>query len=128
MHITSLILYTFIYLPTWRAGKLGIFTHFTFTNLLWCSKSMNSLIYVYSIQIPSSFLGVLDHSRYHTSSYYRRPLPKLPPAITQKHLGMFSDTRLEFQEHLKSIFSKINRAIGQLRKLHLILPRSPLLY
>ena len=43
----------FIYLETWRGAKLGIFTHFTFTNLPWCSQSMNSLIYVYSIQIPS---------------------------------------------------------------------------
>ena len=34
-------------------SKLDIFTHFTFTNLPWCSQSMNSLIYVYSIQIPS---------------------------------------------------------------------------
>ena len=43
----------FIYLETWRGAKLGIFTHFTFTNLPWCSQSMNSLIYVYSMQIPS---------------------------------------------------------------------------
>ena len=43
----------FIYLKTWRGTKLGIFTHFTFTNVPWCSQSMNSLIYVYSIQIPS---------------------------------------------------------------------------
>ena len=63
----------FIYLATWRAAKLGIFTHFMFTNLLRCSQSINSLIYVYSIQIPSCFLWVLDHSRDHTSSYYRRP-------------------------------------------------------
>ena len=51
MHITSLILH--IYLETWRGAKLGIFTHFTFTHLPWCSQSMNSLLYVYSIQIPS---------------------------------------------------------------------------
>ena len=29
------------------------FFHFTFTNLPWCSQSMNSLIYVYPIQISS---------------------------------------------------------------------------
>ena len=34
----------FIYLETWRGAKLGIFTHFTFTNLPWCSQSMNSLM------------------------------------------------------------------------------------
>ena len=49
-------------------------------------------------------------------------------SITQKHLGMFLDTKLDFQEHLKSIFSKVvNKAIGLLRKLHHILTRSPLL-
>ena len=37
------------------------------------------------------------------------------------------DTNLDFQEHLKSIFSKVNKTIGLLRKLHHILPRSPLL-
>ena len=42
----------FIYLETWRGAKLGIYTHFTFTNSPWCSQSMNSLIYVYSMQIP----------------------------------------------------------------------------
>ena len=30
-----------------------VFTHFTFTNLPWCSQSMNSLMHVYSIQIHS---------------------------------------------------------------------------
>ena len=62
-----------IYLTTWRAAKLGIFTHFMFTNLSRCSQSINSLIYVYSMQIPSYFLWVLDHSRDRTSLYYRRP-------------------------------------------------------
>ena len=48
-------------------------------------------------------------------------------SLTQKHLGMFLDTKLDFQEHLKSIFSKVNKAIGLLLKLHHILPRSSLL-
>ena len=48
-------------------------------------------------------------------------------SVTQKHLGMFWDTKLEFQEYLKSIFSKINKTIGLLWKLHHILPRLPLL-
>ena len=47
--------------------------------------------------------------------------------LTQKHLGMFLDTKLDFQEHFKSIFSKFNKTIGLLRKLHHILLRSPLL-
>ena len=40
-----------VYLTTWTAVKLGIFTHITFTKLRRCSQSINSLIYVYSIQL-----------------------------------------------------------------------------
>ena len=47
-------------------------------------------------------------------------------SLTQKHLGTFLDTKLDFQEHLKSIFSEVNKTIGLLRELHHILPRSPL--
>ena len=65
-----------IYLPTSRAAKLLIVTHFTFTNLPWCSQSINSLIYVHSIQIPSCFLWVFDDSHDRTSSYYRHPKKK----------------------------------------------------
>ena len=49
-----------IYLATWRAAKLDIFTHFTFTNLPRCSQNINSLIYVYFMQIRSCFLWLLD--------------------------------------------------------------------
>ena len=48
-------------------------------------------------------------------------------SVTQKHLGMFLDTKIDFQEHLKSIFNKVNKAIGLLCKLHNTLPRLPLL-
>ena len=67
----------FIYLATWRTAKLDIFTHFMFTNSPRCSQSMNSLIYIYSVQTPSCLLWVLDQSRGHTSSYYRRPKKKI---------------------------------------------------
>ena len=40
---------------------------------------------------------------------------------------MFLDSKLDFQEHLKSIFSKVNKTISLLRKFNHILPRSPLL-
>ena len=53
------MLQCFICLATSRAAKLGIFTHFMFTNLLRCSQSMNSLIYVYNIQILICFLECL---------------------------------------------------------------------
>ena len=60
-----------IHLATWRAAKLDIFTHFTSTNLPWCS--LNSLTYAQSIYMPSCFLWVLNHSPDRTSLYYRCP-------------------------------------------------------
>ena len=43
-------------------------------------------------------------------------------SINLKHLGMFLDTNLDFQKHLKSILSQVNKTIGFLWKLHHILP------
>ena len=48
-------------------------------------------------------------------------------STTQKHLGMLLDVELDFQGHLKNIYSKVNKTIGLLRKLHNTLPRLPLL-
>ena len=39
-------------------------------------------------------------------------------SVTQKHLGMFLDTKLDFQENLKSLLKKVNKTIGLIRKLH----------
>lgn len=47
-------------------------------------------------------------------------------STTQKQLGMFLDTKLDFKEHLKDIFNKAKKVIGVLLKLHHVLPRSPL--
>ena len=48
-------------------------------------------------------------------------------STTQKHLGILLDVQLDFQGHLKNIYSKVNKTIGLLRKLHNTLPRLPLL-
>ena len=48
-------------------------------------------------------------------------------SATQKHLGMLLDIKLNFQEHLKNIYSKVNKTISLLRKLHNTLPRLSLL-
>ena len=47
--------------------------------------------------------------------------------VTQEHLGMLLDTKLDFHGRLKSIFNNVNKTIGLLRKLHNTLPRLPLL-
>ena len=46
-------------------------------------------------------------------------------SVTQKHLGMFLETKVDFQGHIKSIFNKVNKTIGLLHKLRNTLPRLP---
>ena len=80
----------FIYLETWRAAKLGIFTHFTFTNLPWYQgkfelKMMtqsNDAVKGWTYWCMYTLYGfTADHRRDHTSSYYRCPkkVSVLPP-------------------------------------------------
>ena len=45
----------------------------------------------------------------------------------QKHLGMQLDKKLNFEEHLNKIESKVNKTIGIIRELRNVLPRSALL-
>ena len=46
---------------------------------------------------------------------------------SQKHLGMILDAKLNFQEHIKNILTKVNKTTGLLRKLQNILPRGSLI-
>ena len=48
-------------------------------------------------------------------------------SANQKHLGILLDVQLDFQGHLKNVYSKVNKTIGLLRKLHNTLPRLSLL-
>ena len=43
-----------------------------------------------------------------------------------KHLGMIFDSKLSFDEHLKSVLKKISKTVGLLRKLQGILPQTSL--
>ena len=71
MHITSLSSYT------WQlAEMLVVFTHFMFTNLPQCNQSINSLIYVYSSQIPSCFYECLITFRITVLRTTAAPPPK----------------------------------------------------
>ena len=45
---------------------------------------------------------------------------------SQKHLGMYFDTKLNFQEYLNNVLSKVNKNIGLLHKLQIFLPRQSL--
>ena len=61
----------------------------------------------------------------HPSIYFNNN--PIESVSSQKHLGMILDTKLNFQEHVKKILTKVNKTIGLLRKLQNILPRESLL-
>ena len=61
----------------------------------------------------------------HLSIYFNNnPIEQVS---SQKHLGMILDTKLNLQEHIESILTKVNKTIGLLQKLQNILPRGSLL-
>ena len=47
--------------------------------------------------------------------------------ITQKHLGMQLDSKLNIEEHPSKDESKVNKTIGIIRKLQNVLPRAALI-
>ena len=51
----------------------------------------------------------------------------LKNSISQKHLGLTLDVKLNFVEHIKNITQKITKTMGLLRTFQPILPRSSLL-
>ena len=66
-----------VYLATWTAVRLGIFSHFASTNLSWCSQSNNLLMHVYYPDSQLLFMSTWSQpclqSRDCTSSYYCHP-------------------------------------------------------
>ena len=61
----------------------------------------------------------------YSSIYFSNKSVKQVPS--QKHLGLTLDNKLNFKKHLKNILNEVNKTIGMLRKLQIILPREPLL-
>ena len=60
----------------------------------------------------------------HNAVYFSHKSVQQVPS--QKHLGMYLDTKLNFQEHLNTVLSKVNKTIRLLRKLQAFLPRQSL--
>ena len=61
------------------------------------------------------FSGKLQKSTHPTLCFNNNTVTQ---SVTQNHLEMLLDTKLDFQGHLKSILNKVNKTIGLLRKLH----------
>ena len=57
----------------------------------------------------------------HPSLRFNNSIASLSPY--QKHLDIFLDAQLTFEEHLKIITTKVNKTIGLIRKLQNILSR-----
>ena len=51
----------------------------------------------------------------------------IPQTTLQKHLGMYLDSKLNFSEHLKTIFQKTDKTIELFRKLQTLLLRTHLI-
>ena len=60
----------------------------------------------------------------HNQIYFNHNSVKQVPC--QKHLGIYLDTKLNFQGHLNNVQSKVNKTIRLLRKLQAFLPRQSL--
>ena len=78
-----------IYLATWRAAKLGIFSHFMFANLPWCSQSMNSLIYILYTDPQLLFMSAWSQSWSHFILVLPKKISVLPPDNISKVQNMF---------------------------------------
>ena len=52
---------------------------------------------------------------------------KVQTAISQKHLGLVLDSKLDFNEHISNKINKCNKIIGIMKKLSLFLSRKTLL-
>ena len=55
----------------------------------------------------------------HNQIYFNHNSVKQVPS--QKHLGMYLDAKLNFQEYLNNVLSKVNKTIGFLHKLQALL-------
>ena len=60
----------------------------------------------------------------HSPVYFNHNFVQQVPS--QKHLGMYLDTKLNFQEHLNNTLSKVNKTIELLHKLQPFLPHQSL--
>ena len=65
-------------------------------------------------------LFLLNHNQFYFNHNSIKQIP------SQKHPGMYLDTKLNFQEHLNNVLSKVKQTIGLLRKLQALLPRQAL--
>ena len=74
------------------------------------SKEAQQFIFYRKIKRPNHPLLIFNNIQPNQTPY-------------QKQLGMFLDDKSNFGKHLKCITNKINKSIGRIRELQIILPR-----
>ena len=82
-------------------------------------------------EILAQYLAVLTAFFSYTKSYFQSFfISRTDLVLTssyQKHLGLFLDSKLDFDEHIKVVFEKTSKSTGLIRKLRNFLPRPSLL-
>ena len=68
------------------------------------------------------FTCKIQKTCYSSIYFSNKPVKQVP---SQKHLELTLDSKLNFKKHHKNILSKVNKTIGVIRKLQIILPREP---
>ena len=67
-----------------------------------------------SKQIQVIFLRNLQKTNYNQAYFNHNSIKQVP---SQKHFGIYLGTKLNFQEDLNNVLSKVNKTIGLLHKL-----------
>ena len=78
-----------------------------------------------SKQAQEIIFSIRTKKNYHPSLHFNNSI--ISQSSYQKHLGIFLDAQLTFQEHLKVITAKVNKTIGLIQKLQNVLPQLPLI-
>ena len=78
-----------------------------------------------SKQAQEIIFSIKTKKNYHPSLHFNNSI--ISQSSYQKHLGIFLDAQLTFQEHLKVITAKVNKTIGLIQKLQNVLPQLPLI-
>ena len=104
-------------------------THDLNNDLTKITKWVFQLKMTFNPDISKQFHEVIFSRKRSVSSHPLFNFNDIPVAQTnsQKHSGMQLDKKLNFEEHLKKVESKVNKTIGIIRKLQHVLPRSALL-
>ena len=110
-------------------GSIRIYFGTSFGDLAkkskWAFKLKMSFNHDPSKPAPELFIGRKLKTVPHPSiTFNNNPLSL---CLSQKHLGLVLDSKLNFNEHIKHFLSKVNKSIGLLCKFQPVLPRSSLL-